>query len=123
MHAYDPSAVSILNPSGQINIPARAGGVAVTPILQTTQVLGVGQGNVTTAAVLLSSLGTIPAGAKIATIYSDGAQLRFRPDDVNPTTAIGALIPNPGSVVLDGDLSKVRLIAAAGTAQVFVIYQ
>lgn len=100
-----------------------SGGLVVEPRGSTVPVLGEGQGTVTTTAALLSSFGAIPPGAKFASVYVDGATVRFRIGGTAPTTAIGGLIPNPGSIVFDCDLSTVRLIATTGSAQVYIVYQ
>lgn len=101
-----------------------SGGIVVEPRGSTVPVLGTGQGSIGAGAVVaLSTLGAIPATARYATVYFDGASVRFRVDGTDPTTALGGLVPNPGNVIFDGNLANVKFIATAGTAQAYVIYQ
>ena len=59
-------------------------------------------------------LGTIPAGARVALLYSEGAALRWRDDGTNPTASVGMPLDVSTPLRYSGDLSKIKLIAQTG---------
>lgn len=81
-----------------------------------------GMTTVSSSAIALP--GTIPATPASALLSVEGATgIRFRDDGTNPTTTAGHKVAGGGSVVLDCDLSKVKIIRDGGTdATVFVSY-
>lgn len=81
----------------------------------------------TTVAATAKALGAagidIPAGATHALVSIDGAAVRMRDDNVDPTTSVGLYAPD-GSVLefCLADLTDVAFIAVTGTANINVSY-
>lgn len=74
-----------------------------------------------TAIALPGTIPTVPASALLSVEGSTG--IRWRDDGTNPTTAVGHKVAGGGSVVLDCDLSRVKIIRdGASDATVFVSY-
>jgi hypothetical protein len=83
--------------------------------------LGYVQQSVTVAAALSSQPAGNAAG-KVA-IRTETNNIRFRDDGTNPTTAVGMLILTTDPLfIYDGEISKLVIIATAGTATVSLAY-
>ncbi len=68
------------------------------------------------SAVNLSTACTIPAGATMAWLQAESANVRYRDDGTAPTASIGSLVlsGNPG-IFYPGTLSALQFIAASGS--------
>jgi hypothetical protein len=66
---------------------------------------------------------TVPDGASIAVMGVDAANIRWRDDGTDPTSAIGILMRSTDlPLVYSGNLAKFRLIEVSGTPLVNVSY-
>jgi hypothetical protein len=65
---------------------------------------------------------TVPAGTLLAVLQAEGADVRYRDDDTNPTSSVGMIIAAGTSVVYNGQLSRLRFIESGGTAKLNVSY-
>ncbi len=66
---------------------------------------------------------TVPDGAQYAIIQNNGtAGIRYRDDGLDPTAAIGQVLPNGEELFYEGDLSALKVIQAAAGAILDVAY-
>ena len=65
---------------------------------------------------------TVPAGASLALIVPETQNVRWRDDGVAPTASVGMLVVANSSMSYDGDLQKIRFIAATAGAVLNVSY-
>lgn len=65
---------------------------------------------------------TVPPGAHIAMIQTESQNVRYRDDDIAPTTAVGMVIYAGDSIWYNGDLTAISLIAVAGTTNVNILF-
>lgn len=65
---------------------------------------------------------TVPAGATMALIVPETQNVRWRDDGVAPTASVGMLVVANSSMSYDGDLQKIRFIAATAGAVLNVSY-
>ena len=65
---------------------------------------------------------TVPAGATLALIVPETQNVRWRDDGVAPTASVGMLVVANSSMSYDGDLQKIRFIAATSGAILNVSY-
>lgn len=70
----------------------------------------------TTASSASLTSGGIPRGATMAVIQAETANVRYRDDGANPTTAIGLILVSGASPILyTGTLSALQFIAVTGS--------
>ena len=64
----------------------------------------------------LSTACNIPAGATMAYLQAETANVRYRDDGVAPTASVGSLVlgGDPG-IFYNGSLTTIRFIAASGS--------
>lgn len=98
--------VSVATP---LPVAVISGGGALAP-------KGVKQLTVTTAALLSSVAGGIPAGASQAVIVPEGNAVRWADDGSTPTTSVGMPQAALQPYTFTNDLSALRFIAQSGTA-------
>ena len=94
------------NPAGAIPVYVTSGGQSqykYTP-------LGYTQITSPSSAV---GLGSIPAGATIAFISAEGAEVRYRDDGTAPTSAIGMPLYSGQTLQYSGNLSAIQFIQAS----------
>ena len=65
---------------------------------------------------------TVPVGATMALIIPETQNVRWRDDGVAPTASVGMLVVANSSMSYDGDLQKIRFIAATAGAVLNVSY-
>ena len=65
---------------------------------------------------------TVPAGATLALIVPETQTVRWRDDGTAPTASVGMPVAALSSMSYDGDLSKIRFIAATAGAVLNVSY-
>ena len=65
---------------------------------------------------------TVPTGATMALIVPETQNVRWRDDGVAPTASVGMLVVANSSMSYDGDLQKIRFIAATAGAVLNVSY-
>lgn len=65
---------------------------------------------------------TVPAGALIALITIEGADVRWRDDGTDPTSSVGMPLPAGQSFVYNGQLSRFKVIQTAPNAILNVSY-
>ena len=65
---------------------------------------------------------TVPAGATMALIVPETQNVRWRDDGTAPTASVGMLVVANSSMSYDGDLQKIRFIAATAGAVLNVSY-
>ena len=65
---------------------------------------------------------TVPAGATMALIVPETQNVRWRDDGVAPTATVGMPVLTNTSMSYDGDLQKIRFIAATAGAVLNVSY-
>lgn len=73
-------------------------------------------------ALTASTALTVPAGARLALIQADGADLRWRDDGVDPTATVGMILRMDSELVYNGDLAALRVIAISGSPILNVCY-
>lgn len=67
--------------------------------------------------------GGVPAGATMALLQAETANVRWRDDGVAPTTSVGmVLVSGQPPVLYQGTLSKLRFIAATGSPALNVAF-
>jgi len=84
----------------------------------TTSCLGYQQITATGTSVGL----TVPTGATFAMIVGEAQSVRWRDDGVDPTTTVGMPLSVGVDFSYDGDLNRIRLIAATTGAIINVSY-
>lgn len=84
----------------------------------TTVCLGYQQISTLTASTAL----TPPAGATMAVIIPESQGVRWRDDGIDPTAAIGMIVPVLTTLVYDGDLKAIRFIEQVASAKLNVSY-
>lgn len=92
--------------------------------MKTQEVLGkpLGYAQVTDLAAAVG-LGTIPAGARVAILHAEGANIRWRDDGTDPTAAIGMWLTTTGDgFTYTGDLSAIKLIEEQATAKLNISF-
>ena len=82
---------------------------------------GRGYQQITTALSAATGL-TVPAGASQAYVTVEMAAVRWRGDGVDPTTSVGMPLAAGDSMVLNGNLTKVKFIAVSGSPVLNVVY-
>jgi hypothetical protein len=97
-------------PIGQDHNPVAAGPYSLAP-------LGFGALMLTSTAVLLSTItGGIPARARVAIISVETANARFRDDGTAPTASVGVqLVSGVAPFVYMGDLTAIQFVAVSGS--------
>ena len=65
---------------------------------------------------------TVPTGATMALIIPETQNVRWRDDGVAPTTTVGMPVLTNTSMSYDGDLKKIRFIAATAGAILNISY-
>ena len=85
---------------------------------QTTSCLGYQQITATGTAVGL----TVPSGANFAMIVGEAQALRWRDDGVDPTTTVGMPLSVGVDFSYDGDLNRIKFIAAVAGAIINISY-
>ena len=65
---------------------------------------------------------TVPDGATLALIVPEAQTVRWRDDGVAPTSSVGMPVVANSSMSYDGDLKKIRFIAATAGAILNVSY-
>jgi hypothetical protein len=75
--------------------------------------------SLTVPAVDLNGLSCKPA---IAIIVPEGASVRWRDDDIDPSSTVGMPLAAGVTLQYDGDLTKIRFIEYGGTAKLNVTY-
>lgn len=65
---------------------------------------------------------TVPAGARLAVIQAEGADVRRRDDETAPTASVGMLLKVGAAITYDGSLAALRLIQVSSGAVVNVAY-
>lgn len=70
----------------------------------------------------LSTALTVPDGATLALIVPEAQTVRWRDDGVAPTASVGMPVAALSSMSYDGDLKKIRFIAATAGAILNVSY-
>jgi hypothetical protein len=65
---------------------------------------------------------TPPTYAKRALVQCEGADVRWRSDEVDPTTTVGMVLYAGNEFMFEGDLDKVRFIQVAAGAKLNVAY-
>ena len=60
--------------------------------------------------------------ANLALIQAENADLRWRDDGTNPTATVGMYLPALTTCWYNGDLTKLKVIAASGTGILNVTY-
>ena len=65
---------------------------------------------------------TVPDGATLALIVPEAQTVRWRDDGVAPTASVGMPVAALSSMSYDGDLKKIRFIAATSGAILNVSY-
>jgi hypothetical protein len=65
---------------------------------------------------------TVPQLANVAVITVENATVRMRGDGTAPTTTVGFPLATSTPFTYDGEISRLQLIATAGTATVNVMY-
>jgi len=85
---------------------------------QTTSCLGYQQITDASTAVGL----TVPTGANFAMIICEAQAVRWRDDGVNPTTTVGMPLSTGVGFRYDGDLNRIRFIAAVAGAIINISY-
>jgi len=58
----------------------------------------------------------------IALIVAEGAAVRWRDDDVNPTASVGMPLAAGVTLQYDGDLSKIKFIEQTASAKINISY-
>ena len=58
----------------------------------------------------------------VALIVAEGAAVRWRDDDVDPTAAVGMPLAVGVTLQYDGDLGKIKFIEQAATAKLNISY-
>jgi hypothetical protein len=58
----------------------------------------------------------------IAMIVAEGAAVRWRDDDVNPTASIGMPLSTGVMLQYDGDITKIKFIEQSASAKLNIIY-
>lgn len=58
----------------------------------------------------------------IAIITVEGAAVRWRDDDVNPTTSVGMPMAVGATLQYDGDMTKIKFIEQTASAKINVTY-
>jgi hypothetical protein len=86
--------------------------------------LGYCQLSVTTAVLVSTCSGGIPAGATRALMVTETAAIRWRDDGTAPTTSVGYPLAVAAHQTIMGNLPTLQVIAQTGTATVnFVFYR
>lgn len=85
---------------------------------QTTQCLGYQQITSTATAVGL----TVPSGANFAMIVCEAQALRWRDDGTDPSTTVGMPLAVGVDFSYDGDLHRIKFIAAVAGAIINISY-
>ncbi len=76
---------------------------------------------VTTAATVVSTLGTPPTGAKSYVGVLEGNDIRARGDGTAPTTGAGVLVVNGSEIIFDqGEFENMQLINKNTTASAVI---
>jgi hypothetical protein len=99
--------------------PARAATITEPALLVP---LGYCQLSVTTAVLVSTCSGGIPAGATFAYITPETAAIRWRDDGTAPTTTVGNPVAVGQQLTYGGLLSALQVVAQAGTATVNVSF-
>jgi len=84
--------------------------------------LGSCQLSVTTAVLVSTCSGGVPAGAAIAWITPEGAAIRWRDDGTAPTTTVGNPVAIGAQLIYSGPLPTLQVIAQSGTAVVNIYF-
>ena len=84
--------------------------------------LGYCQLSVTTAVLVSTCSGGIPAGATMAYITPEGAAIRWRDDATAPTTTVGYPVAIGGQLVYQALLPTLQVIAQTGTSTVNIAF-
>jgi hypothetical protein len=84
----------------------------------TTSCLGYQQITSTGTAVGL----TVPSGANFAMILCEAQAVRWRDDGVDPTTTVGMPLSTGVDFSYDGDLNRIKFIAAVAGAIINISY-
>lgn len=99
------------------------GALAVTVVEPAPQVtLGYCRLSVTTAVLISTCSGGIPAEATFAYISTETAAIRWRDDGTAPTTAIGNPLATGTVLTFMSNLATLQIIAQTGTATVNVAF-
>lgn len=69
-----------------------------------------------------TGLGTIPNGARIALIQAEGADVRWRDDGTNPTSAVGMLLEDGQTLVYNSNLAAIKFIDVTTGAKLNVSF-
>jgi hypothetical protein len=87
------------------------------PAPYTLSCLGFGALTLTSTAVLLSTIsGGIPARARMAIISVETANARYRDDGTAPTASVGVqLVSGVAPFVYAGDLTAIQFVAVSGS--------
>lgn len=99
-------------------IPAARAVTVVEPAQQVT--LGYCQLSVTTAVLVSTCSGGIPAGATLAYIITETAAIRWRDDGPAPTTTAGNPLATGVQLTFMGNLTTLQVVAQTGTASVSI---
>jgi hypothetical protein len=62
-----------------------------------------------------TGLGTIPAGASMALIVCETANVRWRDDGIAPTSSVGMLFSSGQEFQYSGNLLNIQFIAVSGS--------
>lgn len=82
--------------------------------------LGYCQLSVTTAVLVSTCSGGIPAGSTFASIVTETAAIRWRDDGTAPTTTVGNPLAVAAVLTYGGLLASLQVVAQTGTATVNV---
>jgi hypothetical protein len=75
------------------------------------------------ATALSASVGfTLPAGAKVAVVVSEAADVRWRDDGTDPTASVGMYLAAKTYFAFAANLKKVRFIAVSGSPLLNISY-
>jgi hypothetical protein len=99
--------------------PARAATVTEPALLVS---LGYCQLSVTTAVLVSTCSGGIPAGATFAWITPETAAIRWRDDGTAPSATVGNPVSAGQQLVYGGLLASLQVVAQSGTATVNVAF-
>lgn len=65
---------------------------------------------------------TVPAGACLAVVQSEGAAIRWRDDGVNPSATVGMRVLVNSELRYDGNLTTIRFLQEGSGAKLNVSY-
>jgi hypothetical protein len=84
--------------------------------------LGYCQLSVTTAVLISTCSGGIPAAATLAYVTPETAAVRWRDDGVAPTTTVGYPVTTNAQLTYSGNLAALRVVAQSGAAVVNIAF-